>query len=136
MVLVGWEAGEGSCPRLTNGCSGCTEPEQYFHSSVREKHWSNKRKHSHTHTDLSEMNPGIKKKKRATCILPFRVKNRRRLKEKNTFIQTDLRVGKTGGETLVCLLKFPDYSSHGNTLNTFKALIVLTFIGNKTVTRF
>lgn len=70
VVLVGWEAGEGSCPRLTNGCSGCTEPEQYFHSSVREKHWSNKRKHSHTHTDLSEINPGIKKKKGRPVFCP------------------------------------------------------------------
>lgn len=33
----GWEAGEGSCPCLRDGGGACTEPEQYFHSSVREE---------------------------------------------------------------------------------------------------
>lgn len=83
------DTGEGSWP--LSYVAVCTEPEQCFHSNVREGQGltigkTPTRTHTHRASEMSSKN-----EPRQRAPLSFRVKNRRRLKENNAFIQTDLR---------------------------------------------
>lgn len=79
-----WEAGGGSC--LTGDCCWTMLSFKCLRGA-----WINNGKHSHTQT-FSHRDESRNKRVKGNKLLSLQGENRRRLKENNTFIQTDLRI--------------------------------------------